>query len=51
MGENMTLTSWCCLAKRAQHSKQYLFHCGSSDVEGGLGKTEYPLSLRVGVTP
>jgi len=36
----MTLTSWYCLAKRAQHGKQHLFHCGSSDAEGGLGKTE-----------
>ncbi|KAK4823463.1 hypothetical protein QYF61_002510 [Mycteria americana] len=42
----MTLTSRHCLAKRAQHSKQYLFHYGSSDAEGGLGKTEYSLSLR-----
>lgn len=47
----MTLASWHCLAKRAQRSKQYLFHYSSSDVEGGLGKTEYSLSLRVGITP
>lgn len=45
-GEEMTLTLQYCLAKKAQHRKQYLFHCSSSYAEGGLGKTEYSLSER-----